>query len=142
MRFFFYGTLIDADVRRAVLGSGAPRQVEAALLSGWRRVCVPGRPYPIILADPQASVEGVLARGLTPAARRRLERYEEADLYTVAEVEIVPSGRRRRVKALVFAAKTAAAAQWGRRSADWDLDRWRRRHKRRLLLELGRRSAA
>jgi hypothetical protein len=142
MRFFFYGTLIDADVRRAVLGPAAPRQVEAALLRGWRRVSVPGKTYPIVLADPQASVAGVLARGLTPAARRRLERYEDADLYTVAEVEVVPAGRRRPLKALVFVAKTAAAAQWGRRSATWDLDRWRRRDKRRLLMRLGRGPAA
>lgn len=142
MRFFFYGTLIDADVRRAVLGRQAPRHVEPALLRGWRRIVAPGKTYPVVVADPGASVAGLLARGLTAAARRRLERYEDAALYAMADVDVVPEGRQRPVKALVFAAKTAAAATWARRLGDWDFAAWQRRHKRRLLVELRRRPAA
>lgn len=98
MRFFFYGTLIDEAVRRAVLGRHAPLRVEPARLGGWRRVAVPGKAYPVVLAEPQASVDGVLARGLTAAARRRLEGYEDADLYAVVEVEVIPVGRRRPIR--------------------------------------------
>ena len=142
MRFFFYGTLIDEDVRQAVLGRHAPRRVAPALLRGWRRVTVPGKTYPIVLPDSQASVPGVFACGLTAAARRRLQRYEDADLYALAAVEVVPEDRRRRVQAFVFAAKTAAAVRWARRFGDWSLQAWRRRDKRRLLLKLRRRPAA
>ena len=35
--FFFYGTLMDAGVRRAVLGAKAPKRLEPATLIGWRR---------------------------------------------------------------------------------------------------------
>lgn len=139
MRFFFYGTLIDAEVRRAVLGLHAPRRVEPACLRGWRRVPVRGRSYPVIVADRTASVEGVLVCGLSPAARRRLERYEDSDLYALAELDVHPQGRGRPVRGLVFIAKAAGAS---RGSGSWDLATWQRRHKRRFLLTLGRRPAA
>ncbi len=139
MRFFFYGTLVDADVRRAVLGSHAPRCVERAILHGWRRAAVPGKTYPVIVADPTAIAEGVLVRGLGAASRRRLDRYEDDDLYDLIAVQVVPDGRRRPVPALVFAAKTERRS---RAAAAWSFEDWERRHKRRLLLTLRRRSAA
>lgn len=139
MRFFFYGTLIDAEVRRAVLGPHAPHEIDAARLEGWRRVPVPGKAYPTIVSDPGAAVDGVLARGLGPVARRLLERYEDEDLYDLVEVELSPAGRRRPVAAFVFAARPALQL---RRFGTWDLEQWRRRDKRRLLLRLTRRSAA
>ncbi len=139
MRFFFYGTLIDADVRRAVLGLYAPRRVEPATLRGWRRLPVRGRTYPVIVADPAASVDGVLVRGLNVAARRRLERYEDAELYDMAELDVLPDGRTRPVGALAFVAK---ATGFHPGSGSWEIADWRRRHKRRFLLTLGRRPAA
>ncbi len=139
MRFFFYGTLIDADVRRAVLGPYAPRRVEPAVLRGWRRVPVRGRTYPVIVADPAASVDGVLVRGLNTAAKRRLERYEDADLYEMAELDVTPTGRLRAVRALTFVAKAPGLR---RGSGTWEIAAWQRRHKRRFLLTLGRRPAA
>jgi hypothetical protein len=139
MRFFFYGTLVDEDVRRAVLGPHAPRHVEPALLDGWRRVPVRGRTYPVVVADPAASVDGVLVRGLNAAARRRLERYEDADLYEVTTLDVLPTGRMRPVQAFVFVAK---AAGFRRGSGRWEIGEWRRRHKRRFLLTPGRRPAA
>jgi hypothetical protein len=139
LRFFFYGTLLDADVRRAVLGPYAPRRVEAATLRGWRRVGVRGRTYPILTADPAAEVDGLLARGLNDAARRRLERYEDSDLYEMTEVQIVPAVGARPLSALVFVAK-ASALRLGAR--EWDLALWLRREKRRFLLTLRRRAVS
>jgi hypothetical protein len=135
LRFFFYGTLIDADVRRAVLGPLAPRRVEPASLRGWRRVPVRGKTYPVIVADPTAQVDGVLARGLNAASKHRLERYEDADLYALAGLDVLPTGRTRPVPAQVFVAKAAGA-----RSApgEWEIETWQRRHKRRYLRTLGR----
>ena len=46
MRFFFYGTLMDADIRRAVLGVRALAPAERATLDGWRRVKKAGVSYP------------------------------------------------------------------------------------------------
>ena len=42
MRFFFYGTLMDEDVRRAVLGVRSLAPTERATLEGWRRVKMAG----------------------------------------------------------------------------------------------------
>ena len=139
MRFFFYGTLIDADVRRAVLGPHAPARVEPARLQGWRRAAVPGRSYPVLVADAKASVEGVLAHGLKAAARRRLEAYEDDDFYELTGIEVAIAGRRRPVPAFVFGAKRPGAAA---KLAGWGFDEWKRRHKRRFLLTLRRRRAA
>ncbi len=139
MRFFFYGTLIDADVRRAVLGLHAPRQVEPASLRGWRRVPLRDKTYPVLVADADSSVDGVLVRGLNVAARRRLERYEGPHLYTLAELDVLPEGRSRPVSALVFVAKATGARH---DAGTWDLETWQRRDKRRFLLTLGRRPAA
>ena len=142
MRFFFYGTLIDPDVRRVVLGPHAPRRVEPARLQGWRRAAVPGRTYPVIVIDAGAHVDGVLVHGLGTAARRRLERYEDADLYALLRIGVLAGGRRR-FPALVFAAKSAGrAGGWGTRKVieTWDFAAWRRRDKQRLLMSLRRRT--
>ncbi|CAN0557895.1 unnamed protein product, partial [Laminaria digitata] len=48
--FFFYGTLIDADVRAAVLGSFTESEtVLPDRLPGWRRAGLRGRRYPVIV---------------------------------------------------------------------------------------------
>jgi hypothetical protein len=75
VRFFFYGTLIDPDVRRLVLGTRAPMSVEPATLAGWRRVCLPKVTYPAVLRAAREVVDGVLVRGLDAEARRRLVDY-------------------------------------------------------------------
>lgn len=137
MRFFFYGTLMDAHVRRLVLGRYAPRHAEPATLRGWRRVSVIGKTYPVIVADGRAAVEGILVRGLNAAARRRLEHYE-GDLYEVANVEAILADRRR-LPALAFVAGSGRST---RTSRGWDLVDWTRRHKRSFVLKLKRRGRA
>ncbi len=92
MRFFFYGTLIDPDVRRAVLGRLAPEMVEPATLPGWRRFAAKGVTFPIARPDPKAEIEGVLARDLSAAAGRLLDAYE-GDGYRRKKVEIVAGGK-------------------------------------------------
>ena len=133
MRFFFYGTLVDADVRRAVLGPQAPQRIEPATLRGWRRAPVRGRTYPVIVADPAAEVDGVLARGLSAAAKHRLERYEDVDLYALAELDVLPAGRAQPVPALVFVARTTGVPL---APGTWEFAPWQRRYKQRYLLTL------
>ncbi len=92
MRFFFYGTLIDPDVRKAVLGKLTPASVEPAVLPGWRRFRAKGVSFPIARPDPKAEIEGVLARGLTPEAGRKLDAYE-GDGYRRVTVEALAGGK-------------------------------------------------
>jgi hypothetical protein len=133
VRFFFYGTLIDADVRRLVLGGHAPAAVEQATLKGWRCVPLADVTYPTIVRDGNGSVPGVLARGLSDAARQALVRYEGEE-YDLLEVEVsAASGKT--LPALIFAMKPGEG-----KSAPgvWDLALWQRRHKRRFLAALAR----
>ena len=134
MRFFFYGTLLDADVRRAVLGRRAPETVEPATLHGWRRFKLPRVTYPAILPDGRSSVDGVLARGLDAAVRERLIAYESGDYDLIAVPVTTRAGKP--VSAWVFVAKPATRRDIGA----WSFDAWCRRHKRRYLARLVRRT--
>src|SRR5690606_32610492 len=75
--FFFYGTLLDDDVRAAVLGRTAPACAPVpAVLAGFRRVPVSGRSFPALIADPRGRVDGALLAGLDAAAAARLSYFE------------------------------------------------------------------
>jgi hypothetical protein len=135
MRFFFYGTLIDPDVRRLVLGSLAPATVEPATLSGWKRVPLSGVTYPTILRAPRGAVDGVLVRGLNAIGRRRLIAYEGDD-YDLVDVGVTLADGRQ-VPARVFAGKPGQVREVGL----WAFTAWQRRHKRRFVAALARRGA-
>jgi hypothetical protein len=130
MRFFFYGTLLDPDVRRQVLGRVADTlAVEPAVLTGYRRVYVRGKTYPVVVPDPASAVEGCLMRGLDRRASRRLIDFETDEYDLVERTVVTASGET--VRCRVFVA--------GRRAAPsvlpWDYETWRRRHRS----EFGRR---
>jgi len=74
MRLFFFGTLMDDEVRRAVVGRAIA--VAPAWASGFRRVFVAGRDYPMLLRRAGGRVDGVLTGALETAAIRRLDAYE------------------------------------------------------------------
>lgn len=125
MRFFFYGTLMDADIRVAVLGRPAgSRPVEPATLAGYRRVVMRGATYPVAIADPAGRIEGCLMRGLDRAAAGRLSVFEGDDYVPVMRDVITASGRA--VSCCVFVAGRRARPS----AAAWDLAAWQRRHKR------------
>lgn len=136
MRFFFYGTLIDADVRRLVLGRHAPAAVEEATLKGWRRVKLAEVTYPGIVRDQAGTVAGVLARGLNEAARRALVDYEGAE-YELLETGVA-TGSGKTLAALTFVPKPGEVKPV---PGAWDIAEWRRRHKRRFLAALARSGA-
>jgi len=130
VRFFFYGTLIDPDVRRVVLGELAPAEVERATLAGWERVPVRNATFPMIRRLAGARVEGVLVRGLDTEARRRLVTYEDESSYDMLEITVaLATGRR--VGAWVFAPPPDGTLAPGR--GTWRFDDWERRHKRDFL---------
>ena len=81
---FFFGTLMDADVRALVLGPEySDHEVRRAWLRGFRRVFMPGRTYPMLLPHPHGRVEGILVGGLSVEAVRRLSTFEGPDYHLV-----------------------------------------------------------
>jgi len=133
MRFFFYGTLIDADVRRLVMGRHAPAAVEEATLRGWRRVPLADVTYPAALPDPAGTIAGVLMRGLNDAAREALVRYEGEE-YDLVQTEVT-TGRGKTVGAWTFVVRSGSVKPV---AGEWDIETWQRRHKRRFLAALSR----
>tara|TARA_R110000787_G_scaffold82815_4_gene178858 strand:- start:356 stop:766 length:411 start_codon:yes stop_codon:yes gene_type:complete len=130
MDFFFYGTLIDDEVRAAVLpGSAAGLTPVSARLPGWRRVCIRGRAYPAVVPRSAAATDGILLRGLPPPLFDRLVDYEGAE-YDLRDCLVeTPDGA---VTARVF----AAARNCRVTALEWDFERWRRRDKRRVMAAL------
>ena len=128
---FFFGTLMDRDVRQAVLGRPTPEHaLEPASLRGWCRRPVAGRTYPMLAPHPAGQVDGVLVHGLDAHDRRRLDHYEGEE-YIVAEMKVI-SGRGGRRNALVYVCRPGVAAGRG----PWRLRDWQSRHKRAALARI------
>lgn len=132
MRFFFYGTLLDEDVRRLVLGEWAPAAVEPATLDGWRRLTLEGVDYPVIVPAKGELVDGAVARGLDATASARLERYEGPD-YVLAAVEVWLSASGRSLAVNVFVPRPGFRVIG---HPGWDLKHWQRQVKPRFLARL------
>jgi gamma-glutamylcyclotransferase (GGCT)/AIG2-like uncharacterized protein YtfP len=76
MLVFLYGTLTDPRVFAAAAGTAAPlARARPARLTGYRRVTLRGTPYPTLVRDPDATVEGLLA-AIPPALLPALHAYE------------------------------------------------------------------
>jgi hypothetical protein len=127
MRFFFYGTLMDEDVRRAVLGVRALAPAERATLEGWRRIKMAGVTYPMIVRARNHRVEGILMHGIDRRAHEMLQAYE-GDEYAMIGVEVRTAAST--IGARMFVPRPGLALR-GR--GPWDLETWQRRHKRRFL---------
>ncbi len=127
MRFFFYGTLMDEDVRRAVLGVRALAPLESAILEGWRRVKMAGVSYPMIVRARNHKVDGILMHGIDRRALELLQEYEGDD-YAMIGVEVRTAEAR--ISARMFVPRPGLPVR-GR--GPWDLLTWQRRHKRRFL---------
>ncbi|MCC7275271.1 MAG: gamma-glutamylcyclotransferase, partial [Alphaproteobacteria bacterium] len=77
MRFFFYGTLLDADLRRAVCGTAADGWASVpAALADHRGGRSAGLAYPFLLPAPGESVEGLVVDGIDAEAAALLTLYE------------------------------------------------------------------
>ncbi len=128
MRLFFFGTLMDPEVRAIVMGHDVdPDNVEPAVVQGFRRVFVAGRHYPMLLAHASGWVDGTLVSGLDVARVHRLQVYEGWE-YSLQPIQVqTTSGRK--VMAHVFMCPPHIAPD----RRDWRLDEWQRRHKRTFL---------
>lgn len=85
--YFFFGTLMDPDVLRLVLGRDPGPFAAAAILHGFERVRVEGESYPALAAAPAGRVEGVLLRGYTAGDDLRIRYFEDFD-FTIERCEV------------------------------------------------------
>ncbi len=132
MRFFFYGTLIDDDVRALVLGTQATRpEIVPAELAGWRRVSVRGRTYPAVVRSAVATTHGVLTGELSDSAAAALTAYEGPE-YDLLECAVSVSGEA--VTAGIFVPAPSCPVS----VRPWDIGTWRRLHKRAFMARLKR----
>ena len=137
MRFFFYGTLMDRDLLRMVLGRDlAAAALQPAVLSGYRRGIVRGRSYPMLVPRAHGCVDGVLAQGFDEADALRLTWYEH-DLYDIRLCRPrLPSGLR--ATAWTYVPRPGGMPP----GPAWSLATWQRRHKPAFLARLTRELAA
>lgn len=124
MRFFFFGTLMDADILSAVIGRQVTGDMlKPAHLDGFRRVAVDGASYPIIVPDEDSVVDGCMVAGISPEERQMLEAYEGQG-YRVVTTWIDARAERREV--LMFEPVDGAFRTTGQ---EWDLAHWQRHEK-------------
>jgi gamma-glutamylcyclotransferase (GGCT)/AIG2-like uncharacterized protein YtfP len=125
MRFFFYGTLRDPEVRRAVIGPGVERiAIEPGSLAGYRCVFVRGRPYPVLRPERGGCVEGVIATGVDSVQAARIDRFETEE-YRAGKAQAADASGKAVEAIVYFAARPGLAT-----ATPWRLDEWQRRHKR------------
>jgi hypothetical protein len=128
MDFFFYGTLLDEDVRRLVLGPEAARlKLVPARLPGYRRVAKGHSSAPLLARRRGASVEGLLARGLDRRQAARLRHYEGRN-YCLARCRVRLAGGKA-CAAMVYLGEGRIPLCRG----SWRLSQWQRRSKRAFL---------
>lgn len=125
MRFFFYGTLRDPDVRRLVLGAASPQAGLAARLDGYVCIRLPEKPYPA-LAPGEGSVAGLLFDGIEPHQRARLEAFEGTG-YRETVLTVSGPGE------TLLAARVFIPQRSPRPGRQWCLRYWQRHHKPHLL---------
>lgn len=131
-RYFFFGTLTDLDVLELVLNREVPPgSLAPARLDGYRRVRIMRDSFPILVADPDGAVEGVVFTTASPEEDARILFFEDYDY------DMEPC-RPRLADGQVIEA-TFCGAEEGVQGSDepWDLDRWAARHKAGFL-ELSR----
>lgn len=116
---FVFGTLLDAELRRLVLGRDAAQ--EAAILPGWAVERSAEGDWPILVERSGAAARGLLLSAGT-AELDRAHFYESGFGYTVA-AEAVETDDGRRVSALVYRAPGGSGS-----GADWSLPQWQENH--------------
>jgi len=121
---FAYGTLMCADIMRAVSGCSMVAGIPTVLRDHCR-LYVRGERYPGLLARPGASIAGIAYRNLPAAAWARLDRFEgEMYLRRTVEVEI-GENRFHRVQTYLFRPELAARLE----DRVWELEDFLRHGK-------------
>lgn len=125
--FFFYGTLLDPDVRRLVLGRELePASLHAAILADHRISRARGKTYPILAEKRGAKAHGLVASHLDDRDAARLFHYEDDGYHTVELDLAVFDGR---ISAWAFMPGPRMKAL----PVDWSYAAWRRNVKARVM---------
>jgi Gamma-glutamyl cyclotransferase, AIG2-like len=133
MRFFFYGTLLDADVTALVLGRRLPPAAFVpARLPGHTRRRAKGVSYPVLVRDPGGEVPGAIVGGLSARDVARLVAYE-GPRYRIAPLKVKVAGALTTVS--VF---EPVEERFQPVDGSWDLALWQRRDKRPFVGRLRR----
>lgn len=129
-RFFFYGTLLDADLQAAVIGRAVPDgALVPASIAGFRRVRAQGQTYPMLVPGlPKDCVEGAIASGFTRAEIDRLVAYEGEGYVLTTLPALLQDGGTTTVQVFLPIAGGLRAS-----NEPWDLARWQREDKPRTL---------
>ncbi len=133
MRFFFYGTLMDHDIRRAVFPHVAQRlQIHPAQLPGYRRVRANCGDFPVLVRRAGARVRGQLASGLDARAVLHIAHFEGRE-YAPQPADVIDGGgaRHRVWTFLPFDGRYVT-------NRPWRLAHWQLAGKRRLLPSIER----
>jgi len=125
--FFFYGTLVDADVRQLVLGRPVPNAaVRSATLQEFQRYSVLDQPYPAAVPQPGSAIDGVVMPRASLDDAAKLTCFEGSDYEAqLRQVTIAADGSEEERDAWVFIASERVL----RGDPGWSIDDWRSRHK-------------
>jgi hypothetical protein len=125
--FFFYGTLLDPDVRRLVLGRTLePASLHAATLADHRISRARGKTYPILAAKRGVRAHGLVASHLDDRDAARLFHYEDAG-YDIVEIDLAVHDGHARAWVLMPGPRMKALP------VNWSYASWRRTVKARVM---------
>lgn len=121
MDLFVYGTLMSQELMAAVAGPG-PLHATAADLDGYLRQPVRNDVVPCIVEKRGATCHGILWRDLTAEQTRRLDAYEGAFGYHLADVTLHVDGQGAQAKCYM-------PPEWVRAGdGEWSLADWQVEH--------------
>jgi len=126
--YFFYGTLMDPDIRMQVLGR--PVTARPAVARGYRAYRHARATYPVLRPAPHGSAPGVVVDGLTEADAARLHWYEGPE-YHCRRIEVIAPGNCS-VSAWAFVGTDTVPVS----SAQWNFKAWQSRHRTPFLRQL------
>ena len=134
MRFFFYGTLLDRDVREAVLGPARGEgRGRPAILPGYARRRAGHGNYPVLVRRRGLSVRGEVFEDLSPREILMIAHFEGREYGPVRKTVIDHRGRARR-PAWVFLPVRGNDAT----TRPWRPEIWERRGTPMLLRDIHR----
>ncbi len=91
--WFFFGSLLDADVRHTVIGRAVPDEDCAQVsLDGYKRVRVENETYPALIAASNQSVEGIAVSNLSADEALRVLYFEGEEYRPEAVLLRYPRG--------------------------------------------------
>ncbi len=125
---FIYGTLLDNDILRFVLGRDISLENRInASLHGYAKYTYPGDSFPILQPQLDAQAHGAVLLGLTSEDLDRMNFYE-GDEYGFAEVEVVLENG-----SLCQAHYNKASDEEIITDESWSLEAWQQTHKATFL---------